>query len=592
MGGLDDDEPPAKRLKSSSAELRSLSNSISLVVPIGCSGDTMARPLPSQGKEDMVGSKGVIKRVEFVRIITKALYSLGYERSGAILEEESSIPLYSPVVNLFRKHVLDGNWDESLSALHKIGLVDENLLNSAAFLILEQKFFELLEMDRSVDALSTLRSEITPLGINEKRVRELASCLISPSRCVLLGFSNLGIDASNSRHKLLEALQRFLPPTVMIPERRLENLVEQALYLQKESCVFHNSLDSSLSLYSDHQCGKDQLPSFTTQVLGEHHDEVWFLQFSNLGKYLASSSNDKSAIIWEVHEDGGLSLKHKLVGHQKAVSMVAWSPDDSQLLTCGTEEVVRRWDAQSGQCLHIYEKTGLGLTSCGWFPDGKQLFSGVADRSICIWDLDGKEMDSWKGQRTNITSDVAITEDGSQIIRMYRDNVIVLFNKETEMKKLIEEEQTITSFTLSQDNNHLLVDLLNQEIHLWSIKDDPKLVNRYKGHKRSRYVIRSCFGGIEQAFIASGSEDSQVYIWHRKSGNLVETLPGHSGAVNCISWNPSNPHMLASASDDHTIRIWGLPIKKKAAAAAAADLKLNNGTCSNGVIHLCNGNSK
>ena len=36
------------------------------------------------------------------------------------------------------------------------------------------------------------------------------------------------------------------------------------------------------------------------QILQAHTDEVWFLQFSHNGKYLASSSNDRSAIIWEV----------------------------------------------------------------------------------------------------------------------------------------------------------------------------------------------------------------------------------------------------------------------------------------------------
>jgi len=36
------------------------------------------------------------------------------------------------------------------------------------------------------------------------------------------------------------------------------------------------------------------------QVLQSHRDEVWYLQFSNNGKHLASSSNDKTAIIWEV----------------------------------------------------------------------------------------------------------------------------------------------------------------------------------------------------------------------------------------------------------------------------------------------------
>ncbi|KAL5985475.1 hypothetical protein ACLOJK_027459 [Asimina triloba] len=266
MGGVDDDEPPSKRVKASSTELRCHLNDLSLTEPIGSLGDTMARPLSSQGNEEMVGSKGAIKRVEFVRIITKALYSLGYDKSGAMLEEESGIPLHSSVVNSFRKQVLDGNWDASLATLRKIGLPDENSLKLASFLILERKFFELLGKERVMDALKTLRSEISPLGINEKRVHELSGCIVSPSQCVLLGFATCEIATGSSRLKLLEELQKLFPPTIMVPERRLEHLVEQALNVQREACVFHNSLDSTLSLYSDHQCGQDQIPSHTLQV--------------------------------------------------------------------------------------------------------------------------------------------------------------------------------------------------------------------------------------------------------------------------------------------------------------------------------------
>ncbi|EHA8589321.1 putative WD repeat-containing protein 26 [Cocos nucifera] len=173
------------------------------------------------------------------------------------------------------------------------------------------------------------------------------------------------------------------------------------------------------------------------------------------------------------------------------------------------EEVVRRWDVSSGECLHIYQKSGLGLISCAWFPDGKQMLCGVTDQNICLWDLDGKERESWKGLRATRTADIAVTEDGKWIISMCRETAISLLDREAKQEKVINEEQTITTFSISKDGNFLLVNLINQEIHLWSIVDEPKLITKYKGHKCSRLVIRSCFGGLKQAFIASGSEDSQ-----------------------------------------------------------------------------------
>ncbi|KAI9177465.1 hypothetical protein LWI28_015534 [Acer negundo] len=579
MGGVEDDEPASKRMKLSSGELRGLSNGSAFTEPIaGSSRDLMARPLPSEGDEEVIGPKGVIKRVEFVRIIAKALYSLGYNKSGAHLEEESGIPLQSSVVNLFMQQILDGNWDESVATLPNIGLLDESVIKSASFLILEQKFFEFLDGEKVMDALKTLRTEIAPLCINNNRVRELSSCLVSPSHCGFVGSLRRDIVRAKSRSKLLEELQKLLPPTIMIPERRLEHLVEQALILQREACTFHNSSDKDMSLYTDHHCGKDQIPSRTLQVLKDHTDEVWFLKFSHNGKYLASSSNDRSAIIWEVDANGGVTLKHKLSGHQKSVSCVSWSSDDHQLLTCGVEEAVRRWDVSSGDCLHVYEKVGVGLVSCSWHPNGKLIFSGVNDKSICMWELDGKELECWKGQRTLKISDLEVTSNGKLIISMCKESAILLLDREERVERFIEEDQTITSFSLSRDNRFLLVNLLNQEIHLWNIEGDIKLVAQYKGHKRTRFVIRSCFGGLEQTFIASGSEDSQVYLWHRGSCELIAALSGHSGAVNCVSWNPTNPHMLASGSDDRTIRIWGLK-----------DLNVKRKDGQSNGIHYCNG---
>ncbi|KAJ0779524.1 putative transcription factor WD40-like family [Helianthus annuus] len=579
MGGAEDDEPPSKRVKASYTQPQGYSNGSFLKESATCS--SMARPLASQGDDELIGSQG-IKKVEFVRVIADALYSLGYSKTGACLEEESGITFHSPTVTTFIQQILNGNWDGSLASLRKIGIADESIIKSASFIILQQKFFELLDREKVTEALKTLRTEVSPLSVNSNRVRELSFFILFPKSKITDGVSGQRMVKSKARSELLEELQKMFPPTVMIPDGRLLQLVEQALDLQREACLFHNSDAGETSLYANHHCGRDQIPSQTVQILQEHQDEVWYLQFSHNGKYLASSSSDNSAIIWEVNLDGKVSLKHRLTGHQKPVSSISWSPDDSQILTCGVEEVVRRWDVSSGECLHVYEKGLLGLISCSWSPDGKCVFSGLTDKSIVIWDLDGKEIECLKGQKTVKISDLQITSDGKLIITICKETMILLIDRESKSERCIEEEQMIVSFTLSRDNKYLLVSLVNEELHLWNIEGRIRPVAKFKGHKRSRFIVRACFGGLEQAFIASGSEDSQVYIWHRGSGELIETLRGHSGAVNCISWNPVNPHMLASASDDRSIRIWGL----KQLSSKQNDK--GKSTANNG-IHYCNG---
>lgn len=53
------------------------------------------------------------------------------------------------------------------------------------------------------------------------------------------------------------------------------------------------------------------------------------------------------------------------------------------------------------------------------------------------------------------------------------------------------------------------------------------------------------------------STDHKVYIWHRRGELPIAELTGHTRTVNCVSWNPTIPGLMASASDDGTVRVWG-----------------------------------
>ena len=56
-------------------------------------------------------------------------------------------------------------------------------------------------------------------------------------------------------------------------------------------------------------------------------------------------------------------------------------------------------------------------------------------------------------------------------------------------------------------------------------------------------MIHSCFGGVDQSFVASGSEDNKVYIFHVKRDEPIAVLSGHTRTVNCVAWNPVYPQV-------------------------------------------------
>lgn len=58
--------------------------------------------------------------------------------------------------------------------------------------------------------------------------------------------------------------------------------------------------------------------------------------------------------------------------------------------------------------------------------------------------------------------------------------------------------------------------------------------------------------------------DHHVYVWHHLRETPVVILKGHSRLVNCVAWNTVDPTMLASASDDGTVRVWGTEEQMKA----------------------------
>lgn len=64
--------------------------------------------------------------------------------------------------------------------------------------------------------------------------------------------------------------------------------------------------------------------------------------------------------------------------------------------------------------------------------------------------------------------------------------------------------------------------------------------------------------GTDHALLCVAGRDAKVKVYKVRDGSLYTTLVGHGGEINDLVTSPADPRLVASASDDTTVRLWSL----------------------------------
>lgn len=429
-----------------------------------------------------------------------------------------------------------------------------------------------------------------------------------------------------------DVISAAVSPSVMIPSRRLPRLLEQAQMLQTSRDPFFSSApDSRLSLYVDHRSDRSVFPTYPALTLSGHSDEVWHVTFSHVGDRLASVGKDKQAIEWSIgNTQDQCSILHRFGPLNGAICHVSWSPNDRNLLTTTDDGEVVIWDTESAARRSLKGHTYTVGSGC-WLPDGHTVVTGGMDCRVIFWNLDKDESFTWdtspfrvqaldvspdgrflvavshrastssnnRNAEQNITGGMEWNANLSSASRFEDDwrHSQTLYDSEIDdvvdlgggsrtmtaerfqlhFYDIERKEETgsifmfdeMTSVKFSNDSRSFLVTQRPNETHLWDFQRQSRLL-RYTGHRVHSFVIYSCFGGADEAFIVTGSEDGYVYIYQRKTGKLLERLRGHTGSANGVAWHPDLRGIFASCGDDSNIRIWHPPPPEEAGDAPQA----------------------
>ncbi|GAA5986718.1 hypothetical protein JCM11641_007751 [Rhodosporidiobolus odoratus] len=540
-----------------------------------------------------------IDRREFVRLALQAFEDMGYSGTAQTLQAESGFTLEDPSVTQFRQGVLTGSWSEVERLLNLLPIDTKVDQVPIKFAVRQQKFLEALEAQETKKALSVLRNELSPLGVDADRLHFLSSlimCMSPDDLRLRAGWDGAG---GSSRQQLLVELQTHISPSVMLPQHRLATLLSQAQSHQERHHAVRSLPSQHFSLLSD--CDPEAafaFPDYTSHVLQEHTDEVWRLAWSHDGGWLATAGKDKKVVLWKVRD--GFRVDKVLREHVDPVSCLAWSPDDSVLLTAA-ENVIKMWNTASGNCIATHSRHEYPVGALAWLPNGQGFVSGGMDNKIFFWNLVG-EITSHLHRCPSRIIDLAISPCGTKLVCVGRADMtephlipgrsnsnlssrsgtpasmqhpplgarhekrISVFGigkglEEGELLYELVQPQEVTSVAISSDSRYAIVSHGSKEI-LYINLDDGTILRKFEGHDQGQYVLRACFGGAGENLVLSGTGDGRIYVYHRDTGKLVHTLTGHGRTtVNAVAWNPHPPAsargaMWASCSDDRTVRIW------------------------------------
>jgi len=259
------------------------------------------------------------------------------------------------------------------------------------------------------------------------------------------------------------------------------------------------------------------------------------LIFSPQGEFLATSTNDCQIKIWSTNSG---ECRQTLTGLSSTIHALAFSRDGAYLASFNADLVVYLWELQSGRSVQRLEGYKLGADALAFSPDGQLLATGSGDGLIQLWDTHSR------------------TEAGRRIAVWQAHGA------------------PLGALAFSPDGRWLVSGSHAGELRFWPVA--PSAAEQHQqnaGHEVDAppygagpvgqghtSIIRALLflptGDPATYLVASASDDRTVRIWSLTGQlQLRYTLLGHTNVVLSLSVSPDG-RQLASAGADKQIVLW------------------------------------
>ncbi len=226
------------------------------------------------------------------------------------------------------------------------------------------------------------------------------------------------------------------------------------------------------------------------------------------------------------------------VAHTGEVTSAVFSPDGKSVLTGSWDYTAKLWDLQ-GRELQTFAGHAEAVNSVAFSPDGQKVLTGSEDQTAKLWDLQGRELQTFSEHAAAVNS-VAFSPDGKSVLTGSRDKTAKLWDLQgRELQTFAGHAYSVSSVAFSPDGKSVLTGSYDGTAKLWDLQG--RELQTFAGHA---HPVWSVIFSPDGKSVLTGSGDNTTKLWKAQTGQELATLI----AVDSADWVVSSPSGLFDAS--------------------------------------------